>query len=49
MKVQEVLENYNSLKASITIVEGEIQELENEILEEEYIWMKIKHLKSLII
>lgn len=33
MKVQEVLENYNSLKASITIVEGEIQELENEILE----------------
>ena len=33
MKVQEVLENYNSLKATITIVEGEIQELENEILE----------------
>jgi len=33
MKVQEVLENYNSLKASITIVEGEIQELENEILD----------------
>ena len=32
MKVQEVLENYNSLKASITITEGEIQELENEIL-----------------
>ena len=24
MKVQEVLENYNSLKASITIVKGEI-------------------------
>lgn len=33
MKVQEVLENYNSLKASITIVEGEIQELENEIVD----------------
>ena len=33
MKVQEVLENYNSLKASITIVEGEIQELETEILD----------------
>lgn len=33
MKVQEVLENYNSLKASITIVEGEVQELENEILD----------------
>lgn len=33
MKVQEVLENYNSLKSSITIVEGEIQELENEILD----------------
>lgn len=33
MKVQEVLENYNSLKASITIVEGEIRELENEILD----------------
>lgn len=33
MKVQEVLENYNSLKASITITEGEIQELENEILD----------------
>ena len=33
MKVQEVLENYNSLKASISIVEGEIQELENEILD----------------
>lgn len=33
MKVQEVLENYNSLKASITIVEGEIQELEAEVLE----------------
>ena len=33
MKVQEVLENYNSLKASITIVEEEIQELENEILD----------------
>ena len=30
MKVQEVLENYNSLKASISIIEGEIQELENE-------------------
>jgi DNA-directed RNA polymerase specialized sigma24 family protein len=33
MKVQEVLENYNSLKASISIVEGEIQELENEVLD----------------
>ena len=33
MKIQEVLENYNSLKASISIVEGEIQELENEILD----------------
>ena len=33
MNVQEVLENYNSLKASITITEGEIQELENEILD----------------
>ena len=33
MKVQEVLENYISLKASITITEGEIQELENEILD----------------
>lgn len=33
MKVQEVLENYNSLKASITITEEEIQELENEILD----------------
>ncbi|MCI9000090.1 MAG: hypothetical protein HFJ26_04010 [Clostridia bacterium] len=33
MRVQEVLENYNSLKASITITEGEIQELENEILD----------------
>lgn len=33
MKVQEVLENYNSLKASITIVEGEIQDLEKEILD----------------
>lgn len=33
MKVQEVLENYNSLKASITITEGEIQELENDILD----------------
>lgn len=33
MKVQEVLENYNSLKASITIVEGEIQDLENEVLD----------------
>lgn len=33
MKVQDVLENYNSLRASISIVEGEIQELENEILD----------------
>lgn len=33
MRVQEVFENYNSLKASITITEGEIQELENEILD----------------
>lgn len=31
MKIQEVLENYNSLKASITIAEGEIQELKNEV------------------
>lgn len=33
MKVQEVLENYNSLKASISIVEGEIQEFKNDILD----------------
>lgn len=33
MKVQEVLENYNSLKASITIIESEIQELENDVLD----------------
>lgn len=33
MKIQEVLENYNSLKASISIVEGEIQELQNDILD----------------
>ena len=33
MKVQEVLENYNSLKVGITIAEGEIQELENEIID----------------
>lgn len=33
MNVQEVLEGYNSLKASISIVEGEIQELENDILD----------------
>ena len=33
MKVQEVLENYNSLKASITIAKSEIQELENEVLD----------------
>ena len=33
MKVQEILENYNSLKASITIVEAEIKELEEEILD----------------
>lgn len=33
MKIQETLENYNSLKASITITEGEIQELKNEILD----------------
>lgn len=33
MNVQEVLKNYNSLKASITIIEGEIQELENEVLD----------------
>lgn len=33
MKIQEVLENYNSLKASITITEGEIQELKNEVLD----------------
>lgn len=33
MNVQEVLEGYNLLKASISIVEGEIQELENDILD----------------
>lgn len=33
MNIQEVLENYNSLKASITILEGEIQELEAEVLD----------------
>ena len=33
MKVQEVLENYNSLKVGITIAEGEIQKLENEIID----------------
>lgn len=33
MKIQEVLENYNSLKASITITEGKIQELKNEVLD----------------
>ncbi len=33
MNVQEVLEGYNSLKANISIVEGEIQELENDILD----------------
>lgn len=33
MKVQEVLESYNSLKASISIAEGEIQDLKNEILD----------------
>lgn len=33
MKVQEVLENYNSLKVSITITEGEIQELKDEVLD----------------
>lgn len=31
MNVQEVLENYNSIKASITIVQGEIKDLQNEI------------------
>ena len=33
MKIQEILENYNALKASITIAEGEIQELKNEVLD----------------
>lgn len=33
MNVQEVLENYNSLKASIKIAKSEIRKLENEILE----------------
>lgn len=31
--VQEVLENYNKYKASISIIEAEIQELENEIID----------------
>lgn len=31
MNVQEVLENYNSIKASITIVQGEIKDLQDEI------------------
>lgn len=31
MKVQEVLENYNIYKARISIVEGEIEELKNEV------------------
>lgn len=33
VNVQEILENYNSLKASISIAEGEIQELEIEVLD----------------
>jgi len=33
MRVQEALENYNSLKASVSIAEEEIKELENEILD----------------
>lgn len=33
MKIQEVLENYNSLKAGISIAEGEIQELEIEVMD----------------
>ena len=32
MNVQEVLENYNTYKARISIMEAEIQELENEII-----------------
>lgn len=33
MNVQEVLENYNTYKARISITEAEIQELENEIVD----------------
>ena len=33
MNVQEVLENYNTYKARISITESEIQELENEIID----------------
>ncbi len=33
MNIQEILENYNSLKARITIIQSEIQELENEVLD----------------
>lgn len=33
MNVQEVLENYNTYKARISITEAEIQELENEIID----------------
>lgn len=33
MKIKEILENYNSLKASITIAESEIEDLKNEILD----------------
>ena len=33
MNVQEVLENYNTYKARISITESEIQELENEIVD----------------
>ena len=33
MNVQEVLENYNTYKARISIMEAEIQELENEIID----------------
>ena len=33
MNVQEVLENYNTYKARISIMEAEIQELENQIID----------------
>ena len=33
MNVQEVLENYNTYKARISITEAEIQDLENEIVD----------------
>ena len=33
MNIQEVLENYNTYKARISIIEAEIQDLENEIID----------------